>query len=467
MDTLLKLAFLDYSRSPVATLFCLPVLALFMFSQLASAGGWRYTGAQSIPPVPAGIEIPIPGVTAIAAGGESHTAALKEDGSVIAWGNNDGGQATVPETAQSGVVAIAADRSYTVALKGDGSVVAWGDNSYGQTTVPAAAQSGVTAIAAGFVHTLALKEDGSVVAWGLNNYGETTVPETAQSGVTAIAAGEQHSVALKQDGSVIAWGFNGSGQTTVPAAAQSNVTAIAAGANHLVALKQDGSVVAWGNNNRGQTTVPAAAQSGVIAIAAGDTHTVALKEDGYVVAWGAINANYGQVTVPAEIQGRVTAIAAGPNVTFYRVADLPPTALFATWANNAGLQGDDALPDAIPFDDGVANLLKYSFSLNGAGPDVSRLVPGTGVSGLPFFSVAETESGRVFRVEYLQRKNAGLIYTPKVSTDLAPGSFIPMTGTETVTSIDFEWARVRVEQAITLETVPRLFGVVEVELPEE
>jgi Regulator of chromosome condensation (RCC1) repeat len=427
MDTLLKLAFLDYSRSPVATLFCLPVLALFMFSQLASAGGWRYTGAQSIPPVPAGIEIPIPGVTAIAAGGESHTAALKEDGSVIAWGNNDGGQATVPETAQSGVVAIAADRSYTVALKGDGSVVAWGDNSYGQTTVPAAAQSGVTAIAAGFVHTLALKEDGSVVAWGLNNYGETTVPETAQSGVTAIAAGEQHSVALKQDGSVIAWGFNGSGQTTVPAAAQ----------------------------------------SGVIAIAAGDTHTVALKEDGYVVAWGAINANYGQVTVPAEIQGRVTAIAAGPNVTFYRVADLPPTALFATWANNAGLQGDDALPDAIPFDDGVANLLKYSFSLNGAGPDVSRLVPGTGVSGLPFFSVAETESGRVFRVEYLQRKNAGLIYTPKVSTDLAPGSFIPMTGTETVTSIDFEWARVRVEQAITLETVPRLFGVVEVELPEE
>ncbi len=36
-----------------------------------------------------------------------------------------------------------------MALKNDGSVVAWGDNGGGQTTVPVAAQSGVTAIAAG------------------------------------------------------------------------------------------------------------------------------------------------------------------------------------------------------------------------------------------------------------------------------------------------------------------------------
>ena len=66
----------------------------------------------------------------------------------------------------SGVMAIAAGGDHTVALKNDGSVVAWGDNGYGQTTVPVAAQSGVTAIAAGGSHTVALKNDGSVVAWG-------------------------------------------------------------------------------------------------------------------------------------------------------------------------------------------------------------------------------------------------------------------------------------------------------------
>src|SRR5262245_6416318 len=86
--------------------------------------------------------------------------------SVVAWGLNDDGEATVPLAAQSGVTAIAAGGPHTVALKNDGSVVAWGRNDYGQTTVPFAAQSGVTAIAAGWAHTIALKDEGSVVAWG-------------------------------------------------------------------------------------------------------------------------------------------------------------------------------------------------------------------------------------------------------------------------------------------------------------
>jgi hypothetical protein len=106
--------------------------------------------------------------------------------------------------AQSGVTAIAAGYGHTVALKNDGNVVAWGNNGNGQTTVPVAAQSGVTAIAAGGYHTVVLKNDGSVVAWGAgtNNtgnypyYGQSLVPVAAQSGVTAIAAGGVHTVAL-------------------------------------------------------------------------------------------------------------------------------------------------------------------------------------------------------------------------------------------------------------------------------
>src|SRR5262245_37440908 len=72
-----------------------------------------------------------------------------------------------------------------------GSVVAWGNNDYGQTTLPVAAQSGVTAIAVRWAHTVALKNDGAVVAWGGDSV-LTTIPLAAQSGVTAIAAGEHY-----------------------------------------------------------------------------------------------------------------------------------------------------------------------------------------------------------------------------------------------------------------------------------
>jgi alpha-tubulin suppressor-like RCC1 family protein len=266
------------------------------------------------------------GVTAVAAGAY-HGLALKRDGTVVAWGFNNNGQTNVPANL-SGVTAIAAGGYHNLALKSDGTIVAWGRNDYGQANVPANL-SGVTAIAAGLFHSLALKSDGTVVAWGHNTFGQTNVPANL-SGVMAIAAGSDHSLALKSDGTVIAWGYNGYGQTSVPANL-SAVTAIAAGYFHSLALKSDGTVVAWGFNDNGQTNVPAALTtgsnrvvawglndngqanvpanlSGVTAIAAGNGHSLALKSDGTVVAWG-FN-HFGQANVPANLSG-VTAIAAG------------------------------------------------------------------------------------------------------------------------------------------------------------
>ena len=247
--------------------------------------------------VPAGLT----GGVAIAAGG-AHTVALKQDGSIVAGGHNFYGQSNVP-AGLSGVVAIAAGGVHSLVLKQDGSVIGWGANDSGQISVPTGLGS-LMAISAGGSHTVAVKQNGSVVAWGYNGDGETSVP-AGLSGVVAISAGGGHTVALKQDGSVVAWGNNSDGQATV--AGLSGVVAIAAGGYHTVALKQDGNVVAWGDNLSGQSSVPAGL-SGVVAIAAGGSHTVALKQDGSVVAWG--YNRYGQSTVPAGLSG-VVAIAAG------------------------------------------------------------------------------------------------------------------------------------------------------------
>jgi len=252
------------------------------------------------------------GVVAMAAG-PYHTVALKEDGSVFAWGLNTHGQTTVPHIAQlGGVVAVAAGDEHTVVLTTAQVAFGWGQNFHGQT----AAETGVVAIAAGGDHTVALKADGSVRVWGLNQWDQKSVPSAAQSGVVAIATSSGHTVALKADGSVVAWGANFAGQANVPATARSGVKAIAAGGAHTVALKSDGSVVAWGYNSYGQTDVPTGARSGVVAIAAGGQHTVALKADGSVIAWGAGASdtgsfpNYGQALVPETAKSGVVAISA-------------------------------------------------------------------------------------------------------------------------------------------------------------
>lgn len=136
---------------------------------------------------------------------------------------------------------------------------------------------------------------------------------------------------------------------------------------------------------------------------------------------------------------------------------------FADAVGDAGLEAGASLPGAIPFGDGVENLLKFAFNLELGGFD-ARPQGVDGEAGLPRYSLFENGEGRFWRLEFMRRINGGLIYRPMKSSSLEQSSFVPMTGTELVTPVNDEWERVTIDEPYDEVDASTMFGVVEVEL---
>lgn len=130
----------------------------------------------------------------------------------------------------------------------------------------------------------------------------------------------------------------------------------------------------------------------------------------------------------------------------------------------AGLTGGNATFLAEPFGDGVPNLLKYAFNMDLSGPDAHSMASG-GSSGLPGGAVVEENGQTFWRVEFVRRVGSGLIYIPKKSTTLLPGSFAPLSGEQEVTAINAEWERVTVDEPCDPATTPKCFSHVDVVAP--
>jgi len=136
--------------------------------------GWGYNGSVATYNVgPTNVPAGLSNVVAIAAGG-GHGLALQSDSTVMGWGYNHSGQATgIPNLISpyastglvviagqvlSNVVAISAGSIHSLALKNDGSVISWGYNIDGEATIPPGV-SNVVAISAGFYQSLAIIAD--------------------------------------------------------------------------------------------------------------------------------------------------------------------------------------------------------------------------------------------------------------------------------------------------------------------
>lgn len=210
------------------------------------------------------------------AAGSKHSVGLKQDGTVLAAGDNGHGQCDV--AAWRNIVAVSAGNQHTVGLKSDGTVLAVGDNGYGQCNVTA--WNDIAEISAGGFYTLGVKSDGTVVAAGMNLYGQCDVD--TWSGIKSVSAGYWHTVGLRADGSVVAAGYNEWGQCNV--SDWSNIVKVSAGRSHTVALRADGSVVAAGDNEYGQCDV--SGWTDIVSVKAGVAYTVGLKSDGTLVTAG-------------------------------------------------------------------------------------------------------------------------------------------------------------------------------------
>jgi alpha-tubulin suppressor-like RCC1 family protein len=239
-------------------------------------------------------------VTAIAAG-EGFSAALTKGGNVVVWGCRwnpmPGIEYHVPQFETDAmnpcrvpanltqVRSISASRSHILAIREDGTVTAWGYNDKGQCNVPSGLKN-VTKVYAGDGISMALKDDGSVTTWG---WYTRTVPE--EPAYIGFAAAYPHGLLLTDNGTLT--GFRDPETYDRPWESicrpdLTNVTAVSAGDRNFVALLENKTVIFW-TDSKTSSWKPWGDVTGlhnVTAISSQGWSNLALKDDGTIVQWG-------------------------------------------------------------------------------------------------------------------------------------------------------------------------------------
>ena len=127
------------------------------------------------------------------------------------------------------------------------------------------------------------------------------------------------------------------------------------------------------------------------------------------------------------------------SLTFYRIRPFDGT--FEGWKAKNALFGADAEPDAKPFADGIANLMRYALNLENSFPP-----PGN----LPIGQVVEISGNRNLTLEFRVRKNLrDATLTPQVSTTLENWSPVPAEFIHRLADDDSDTSRYIVRMPVT------------------
>ena len=166
---------------------------------------------------------------------------VREDGSIVGWGDNRKGQLgapdmklfTRPTSVATGIDGndlrdIQCGNENTLFLMKDGTVYTCGTNARGtqglgklnhhvKTPTQIPTLSRITKVACGFGHNLALDEDGHIWIWGRNDHGQLGTGDKKAhdtpfmmdlEGIVDITCGGKFTLAQDADGNLYGWGYN-------------------------------------------------------------------------------------------------------------------------------------------------------------------------------------------------------------------------------------------------------------------
>lgn len=271
--------------------------------------------------------------------GQYHSYAVNSGGTLWGWGNNSWGQLGLNNQVnqnipiQVGVIAntwssvsimgSGNGQSHSMAIRPDGTLWGWGHNQYGSLGLnttgvihKSPTQVGTSLwkrVSIGYTQgTIAIQTNGTLWAWGYNINGQLGLSDTVnrsspvQVGTALwknVYCGYNGALAIQSNGTLWAWGYNAFGQLGVSDLTNRS-TPVQIGAdtwleisrwNHSLGIKTNGTLWAWGKNNYGQvgnnttTNILSPVQIGANSwkkVAAGGDFSMAIRSDDTLWVWG-------------------------------------------------------------------------------------------------------------------------------------------------------------------------------------